>query len=184
MERFRQEPYQRTLSQESLERLGNGGFSRGVSPNRSHRGFGSPLHSGGFGSPLHSSEFSLKSSESGEADRLDSLSQVGEDKRRQDMDGEISEDMIEFVMTNSRIMKRWHTLAHSSGLSHRVEVIKARIRSEGRDHDEHVAEFLREWMEQKPEAATLRGLISLLKDQKFNDTALKLEDGSFKKRRL
>merc|ERR1712130_868242 len=92
------------------------------------------------------------------------------------------EGMIDFVMMNPRIMKRWHTLAHAAGLSGRVEVIKARIRQEGRDMDEHVAEFLREWIEQKPEAATLGGLISLLRDQKFNDTALKLEEGTFKKR--
>eukprot|EP00092_Neocalanus_flemingeri_P002691 GFUD01002881.1.p1 GENE.GFUD01002881.1~~GFUD01002881.1.p1 ORF type:complete len:507 (+),score=134.89 GFUD01002881.1:50-1570(+) len=182
MDRFRQDTIHRTLSQESLERLGNAGFRRMGSPIR--RGLGSPLHSssGGFGSPLHSSEFSLKSSESGE-DRFESLSQVGDGKRRQEMEGEITEEMIEFVMVNPRIMKRWQNLAHSVGLSHRVEVIKARIRSEGRDHDEHVGEFLREWAEQKPEAATLGGLINLLKDQKFNDTALKLEDGTFRKRR-
>lgn len=184
MDRYRQDTFHRTLSQESLERLGNGGFGRMGSPIHSNRGFvNSPMHSsGGLGSPLHSSEFSLKSSESGD-DRLDSLSQVGEKRRRQDLDREITEEMIEFVMMNPRIMKRWHSLAHSAGLSNRVEVIKARIRSEGRDHDEHVAEFLREWMEHKPEAATLGGLINLLKDQKFNDTALKLEEGSYKKRR-
>jgi len=185
MDRPRQDTNHRTLSQESLDRLGagGGGFGRMGSP--SNRGFGhSPMHSsGGMGSPLHSSEFSLKSSESGD-ERLDSLSQVGEKRRRQDLDVEISEEIIEFVMQNPRIMKRWNNLAHSVGLSHRVEVIKARIRSEGRDHDEHVAEFLREWIEQKPETATLGGLINLLKDQKFNDTALKLEEGTFKKRRV
>jgi len=174
----------RTLSQESLDRLGGGGgFVRMGSPVHSARGgFGHSPSSGGLGSPLHSSEFSLKSSESGD-ERLDSLSQVGEKRRRQDYDTEITEEMIEFVMMNPRIMKRWQNLAHAAGLSGRVEVIKARIRTEGRDWDEHVAEFLREWMEQKPEAATLGGLINLLKDQRFNDTALKLEEGSFKKRR-
>lgn len=184
MDRYMQDTFHRTLSQESLERLGNGGFGRMGSPIHSNRGFvNSPMHSsGGLGSPLHSSEFSLKSSESGD-DRLDSLSQVGEKRRRQDLEAEITEEMIEFVMMNPRIMKRWHSLAHSAGLSNRVEVIKARIRSEGRDHDEHVAEFLREWIEHKPEAATLGGLINLLKDQKFNDTALKLEEGTYKKRR-
>jgi len=187
-QRPRQEMPPRTLSQESLDRLGGGGpgLIRMGSPIHSVRGgFGhSPMHSssGGFGSPLHSSEFSLKSSESGD-ERLESMSQVGEKRRRQDLDTEITEEMIDFVMMNPRIMKRWHTLAHAAGLSGRVEVIKARIRQEGRDMDEHVAEFLREWIEQKPEAATLGGLISLLRDQKFNDTALKLEEGTFKKRR-
>merc|ERR1719369_1632285 len=173
-QRPRQDMVPRTLSQESLDRLGGGGgFVRMGSPVHSARGgFGhSPMHSsGGLGSPLHSSEFSLKSSESGD-ERLDSLSQVGEKRRRQDYDTEITEEMIEFVMMNPRIMKRWQNLAHAAGLSGRVEVIKARIRTEGRDWDEHVAEFLREWMEQKPEAATLGGLINLLKDQRFNDTA-------------
>jgi len=185
-QRPRQDMVPRTLSQESLDRLGGGGgFVRMGSPIHSARGgFGqSPMHSsGGLGSPLHSSEFSLKSSESGD-ERLDSLSQVGEKRRRQDLEAEITEEMIEFVMMNPRIMKRWQNLAHAAGLSGRVEVIKARIRTEGRDLDEHVAEFLREWMEQKPEAATLGGLINLLKDQRFNDTAQKLEEGTFKKRR-
>jgi len=185
LDRYRQDNFHRTPSQENLERMSNGGFVRMGSPVHANRvAFGSPLHSssGGFGSPLHSSEFSLKSSESGE-DRLDSLSQVGEGKRRQDMEGDITEEMINFVMLNPRIMKRWQSLAHSTGLSDRVEVIKARIRNEGRDHDEHVGEFLREWKEQKPETATLGGLVHLLKTQKFNDTALKLEDGTYKKGR-
>ena len=39
-------------------------------------------------------------------------------------------------------------------------MIKARIRSEGRDMDEHVEEFLREWMEFRPETASLAGLIN------------------------
>ena len=38
-------------------------------------------------------------------------------------------------------------------------MIKARIRSEGRDMDEHVEEFLREWMEDRPESASLTGFI-------------------------
>ena len=37
-------------------------------------------------------------------------------------------------------------------------MIKARIRSEGRDMDEHVEEFIREWMEFRPETASLAGL--------------------------
>ena len=65
--------------------------------------------------------------------------------------------------------------------------------------DEHVEEFLREWMEFRPETASLAGLINknrnidlknlsiglvrLLRDQHFNDTALKLENGSYRRRR-
>ena len=80
-------------------------------------------------------------------------------------------------------------------------MIKARIRSEGRDMDDHVEEFIREWMECRPESASLAGfinrdnfclfiiinfstgLVRLLRDQHFNDTALKLENGSYKGRR-
>ena len=87
------------------------------------------------------------------ADTLSTVSSQGEARE------EISEEMIEFVKMNPRVMRRWQSLAHSAGLSHRVEVIKARIRSEGRDMDEHVEEFLREWMEYRPEAASLAGLI-------------------------
>ena len=67
--------------------------------------------------------------------------------------------------------------------------------------DEHVEEFIREWMEYRPESASLSGfinrdknffwksefistgLVRLLRDQHFNDTALKLENGSYKRRR-
>ena len=67
--------------------------------------------------------------------------------------------------------------------------------------DEHVEEFLREWMEDRPESASLAGffskissivwgnyyfftgLVRLLRDQHFNDTALKLENGSYRRRR-
>ena len=64
-----------------------------------------------------------------------------------------------------------------------MEIIKARIRNDGRNYDEHVAEFLREWKEQKPTEATVDGLVNLLRGQKFNDTALKIEEGSFRKKR-
>ena len=53
--------------------------------------------------------------------RLDTLSTVssqGEANARV----EISEEMIEFVKMNPRVMRRWQSLAHSAGLSHRVEV--------------------------------------------------------------
>ena len=116
-------------------------------------------------------------------DRLETLSSVSSgDHQRQDQ-VEISEEMINFVKNNPRVVRKWHSLAHAAGLTSRVEVIKHRIRSEGRDFDEHVEEFLREWMETSPEKATLGGLIRLLRDQHFNDTALKLESGNYNKRR-
>ena len=135
-------------------------------------GYGSEL---GYSSPVHSSEFSLRSSHSGDTDRsgmsctqlsvtfsfspfrLETLSTVSL-QSQEEARVEISEEMIEFVKSNPRVMRRWQSLAHAAGLSHRVEVIKARIRSEGRDLDEHVEEFLREWMEYRPEQATLAGL--------------------------
>jgi len=136
----------------------------------------------GFSSPVHSSEFSLNSSHSGD-DRLETLSSVsgsvGNLNLDQRLNSSISEDMIDFVKKNSRIMRKWQSLAHSVGMSDRVEVIKGRIRSEGRDFDEHVEEFLREWIEYRPETANLGGLIKLLRSQHFNDTALKLENGNY-----
>jgi len=139
----------------------------------------------GYSSPVHSSDFSLKSSHSGD-DRLETLSSVscsvGDlnfDKR---LSASISEDMIDFVKKNPRILRKWQSLAHSVGMSDRVEVIKARIRSEGRDFDEHVEEFLREWSEFRPETANLGGLIKLLRSLHFNDTALKLENGRYMSR--
>lgn len=109
----------------------------------------------------------------------------GSIRRKRELDNsdqEISEDMIEFISANPRIMRRWQSLAHQVGLSNRVPVIQMRIRMEGRDHDEHVGELIREWMERKPGEATVGGLVKLLRSQKFNDTAEKIQDGTFLKK--
>jgi len=89
---------------------------------------------------------------------------------------------LEYVSSNPLIMKKWQSLAHQTGLSSRVPVIQARIRGEGRDFDEHVTEFFREWMERKPGEATIGGLISLLRKLRFNETAMRIEDGSYRKK--
>ena len=80
---------------------------------------------------------------------------------------EISEEVINYLKTNPRIMRKWQSLAHSVGLTDRVEVIKARIRAEGRDYDDHVEEFIREWIENSPERATMQGEMNKVK-KKYN----------------
>ena len=78
----------------------------------------------------------------------------------------------------------------------RVEVIKARVRRDGGDLDEHVAEVcvlasstlvvlqvLREWQEQEGRAASVQALVIALRSQGFNDTAERLEDGSYLNKR-
>ena len=107
----------------------------------------------GFSSPVHSSEFSLQSSHSSR-NSVASNDNLFED---QQMSNDISQEVISFLKTNPRIIRGWQSLAHSVGLSHRVEVIKARIRADGRDLDDHVEEFIREWIEMCPETATLSG---------------------------
>lgn len=119
--------------------------------------------------------------------RTSDVSAVSESdlKRKREVDNselDITEDMIEFISANPRIMKRWHCLANQIGMSNRVPVIQSRIRMEGRDHDEHVGELIREWMERKPGEATVGGLVKLLRSQKFNDTAEKIQDGTFIKK--
>ena len=149
---------------------------------RESRGRESLSSSSPMCSPLHSSEFSLSSvltSVSGD-ERLDTLSEVSSLESEAQR---ITEPMINFVMSNSIILRRWQSLAHGAGLSHRVEIIKARVRGEGGDLDQHVSELLREWMEVSPEKATLGGLVRLLRDQNFNDTALRLETGTYTKKR-
>ena len=86
-------------------------------------------------------------------------------------DKEFNEEAIQFVQFNSKAMRRWVTLAHQIGMTHRVEVIKHRVRSNGSDFDEHVGEFLREWREEKPQEATLSRLCKLLRSQRINHTA-------------
>lgn len=150
-------------------------------------------------SPLHSSDLSIFSASSHFSDiqpqngclPLDGLHDKhiapgqnatrGTKRGYQDSD-EISEEMIEYISANSLLMKKWQNLAHQTGLSSRVPVIQARIRNDGRDFDEHISEFLREWMERKPGEATVGGLIALLRKLKFNDTAMRIEDGSYKKK--
>jgi len=153
--------------------------SQSTGSNRS--GFHSPVISEGpHNSPQHSSVFSVRSSPV-----METTMPVPDRKRKVEevLDEEITEDMIEFVMDNPRVMRRWTNLAHQIGLSNRVPVIQARIRNEGRDHDEHVGELLREWRERIPGEATRVGLVKILRSQNFNDTAGKLEDGSYAKRR-
>jgi len=133
-------------------------------------------HSGS--SPLHSSDISVFSQNEDEIAEPSNA----RPKRRLVEDVEITEDMIEYVASNPMIMRRWQNLAHQAGLSNRVPVIQSRIRQDGRDFDEHIAEFIREWTERKPGEATLPGLINILRKLRFNDTAGRLEDGSFKKK--
>ena len=90
-------------------------------------------------------------------------------------DKEFNEDAIQFVQSKSKAMRRWVTLAHQIGMTHRVEVIKHRVRSNGSDFDEHVGELLREWREEKPQEATLSRLCKLLRSQRINHTANQLE---------
>ena len=88
---------------------------------------------------------------------------------------ELNEEAIQFVQSNSEAMRRWVTLAHQIGMTHRVEVIKHRVRSNGSDFDEHVGEFLREWREEKPQEATLPRLCKLFRSRRINHTANQLE---------
>jgi len=145
----------------------------------------SPQHSHGFHSPLHSSEFSISSSPGPSSSPINNTGQGL--KRKSDHqereDEEISEEMIEFVMANPRVMRGYTKLAHQAGLTSRLPVIKMRIMSEMRDHDEFVAEILREWKERSPGDATRVGLVKILRALNFNDTAMKIEDGSFNKKK-
>jgi len=126
-------------------------------------------------SPLHSSEFSLSSSHS--------TTTVPSNKRLLEVEEDLEEPAIQFVSRNVRVMKRWQSLAHQLGLTDSVEIIKHRVRASGGDLDEHVGEVLREWKGERPGEATLVGLVTNLRALGFNDTALKLEDGSYLKRR-
>ena len=60
-------------------------------------------------------------------------------------------------------------------MTHRIEVIKHRVRSNGSDFDEHIGELLRAWREEKPQEATLSRLCKLLRSQRINHTANQLE---------
>jgi len=129
--------------------------------------------SGGYSSPLHSSQFSL-SSASSTADIT-----VSRDESPVRLAEPLTEDMISLVVRSPAVVRRWQVLARRAGLANRIQVIQGRIRAEGRDHDEHVSDMLREWIELKPEAATLGGLIEILRKESFNDTALKLQNGKY-----
>lgn len=125
-------------------------------------------------SPIHSSEFSLSSSHS-------SQSQPG--KRLLEVEEELDESVIQFVAASPRVMKSWTKLAYQLDLSDKVEIIRHRVRSSGGDLDEYVGEVLREWREEMGPEATVPALCSNLKKLRLNDTAMKLEDGSYKNKR-
>jgi len=125
-------------------------------------------------SPIHSSEFSLSSSHS-------SQSQPG--KRLLEVEEELDESVIQFVAASPRVMKSWTKLAYQLDLADKVEIIRHRVRSSGGDLDEYVGEVLREWREEIGPEATVPALCSNLKKLRFNDTAMRLEDGSYKNKR-
>jgi len=128
-------------------------------------------------SPLHSSEFSLSSSHS--------TTTATSIKRLLEVEAELEdleEPAIQFV-ARSRVMRRWQSLAHQLGLTDSVEIIKHRVRASGGDLDEHVGEVLREWKDLRGTEATLGGLVTNLRALGYNDTANRLEDGSYLKRR-
>lgn len=189
-----QEGDQTRISKGILDQLPNSGSSGSWRPGE-QPGFGTPPGLVGSGrNPMncssHSSSWSPNSpgySSQSSTDLHSPLhssqaSQCLKRKVEEMEDEEITEDMIEFVMENPRVMRRWTNLAHQAGLSSRIPVIQARVRSEGRDHDEHVGELLREWRERRPGEATRSGLAKLLRTQNFNDTAGKIEDGSYVKK--
>ena len=68
--------------------------------------------------------------------RLDTLSTVSSQGEAR---VEISEEMIEFVKMNPRVMRRWQSLAHSAGLSHRVEVTSDHVTNQCQEdyNDDH-----------------------------------------------
>ncbi|XP_023343992.1 uncharacterized protein LOC111713371 [Eurytemora carolleeae] len=153
-----------------------------VPPCSSPRVPASPSLTRSGSSPLHSSDLSIFSSQSDHSTQeMPALTKVGEKRRREEEEG-ISEEIIEYVSRNPMIMTKWQNLAHQVGLSSLVPVIKARIRQDGRDYDEHISEFIREWTERNPGEATVRGLICVLRKLRFNDTAGRIEDGSFRKK--
>jgi len=125
-------------------------------------------------SPMHSSEFSLSSSHS---------SQSQPAKRLLEVEDELDESVIQFVASSPRVMKSWTKLAYQLDLSDKVEIIRHRVRSSGGDLDEYVGEVLREWREEVGPEATVPLLCSNLKRLRLNDTAMKLEDGSYKNKR-
>ena len=123
-------------------------------------------------SPIHSSEFSLSSSHSSQSQQPA--------KRLLEVEEELDESVIQYVAASPRVMKSWTKLAHQLDLSDKVEIIRHRVRSSGGDLDEYVGEVLREWREEVGPEATVPVLCANLKKLRLNDTAMRLEDGSYK----
>ena len=100
-----------------------------------------------------------------------------------EVEEELDESVIQFVAASPRVMKSWTKLAYQLDLSDKEEIIRHRVRSSGGDLDEYVGEVLREWREELGPEATVPALCLNLKKLRLNDTAMRLEDGSYKNKR-
>lgn len=94
------------------------------------------------------------------------------------LDQAITPEIMTVVRRNHRIVRKWSTLAHILGMSKIVHTLRMRMVMSGEDADACVLHLLEEWKGARPKEATLGRLISVLREEEFNDVADEL-DGKF-----
>ncbi|XP_026278997.1 uncharacterized protein LOC113206925 isoform X2 [Frankliniella occidentalis] len=91
------------------------------------------------------------------------------------LDQTITNEMMTKVRRNHRVVKRWSTLAHSLGMTPVVHILRQRMVTNGEDVDACVLHLLEEWKGAHPKKATLGRLVTVLREDGFNDVADELE---------
>lgn len=84
---------------------------------------------------------------------------------------EVSSDMMAMLSKNYRVAQRWTNLAHSLQLDSHIAPIRIRILLYHEDLNLCITYLLKEWESQCPNTANLGNLLSVLRENSFNDVA-------------
>ncbi|XP_076325640.1 uncharacterized protein LOC143233353 isoform X2 [Tachypleus tridentatus] len=88
----------------------------------------------------------------------------------------LTNEMVDMLRQNVQLVRRWHMLAHSLGMSAQRTQIQVQANLYMWDMEQCVLQLLEQWKSLKGNSATLGALLESLRKEQFNDIADKLEE--------
>ncbi|XP_013776967.1 death domain-containing protein CRADD-like [Limulus polyphemus] len=88
----------------------------------------------------------------------------------------LTNEMVDMLRQNVQLVRRWHVLAHSLGMSAQRTQIQVQANLYMWDMEQCVLQLLEQWKSLKGNSATLGTLLESLRKEQFNDIADKLEE--------
>ncbi|XP_076325638.1 uncharacterized protein LOC143233353 isoform X1 [Tachypleus tridentatus] len=98
------------------------------------------------------------------------------DNRRRRRKKTLTNEMVDMLRQNVQLVRRWHMLAHSLGMSAQRTQIQVQANLYMWDMEQCVLQLLEQWKSLKGNSATLGALLESLRKEQFNDIADKLEE--------